>query len=45
MATIRETKRSRRRRNAVPSVAIAGYTNAGKSTLLKIVATHGRFGA
>jgi GTPase len=34
MATIRETKRSRRRRNSVPSVAIAGYTNAGKSSLL-----------
>ena len=34
MATIRETKRSRRRRHSVPSVAIAGYTNAGKSSLL-----------
>jgi GTPase len=34
MATMRETKRSRRRRNSVPSVAIAGYTNAGKSSLL-----------
>src|SRR6185436_12192536 len=32
MATIRETKRSRRRRNSVPAVAIAGYTNAGKSS-------------
>ncbi|WP_115848904.1 GTPase HflX [Thermasporomyces composti] len=30
----RETKRLQRRRNAVPSVAIAGYTNAGKSSLL-----------
>jgi len=30
----RETKRQERRRNAVPSVAIAGYTNAGKSSLL-----------
>ncbi|WP_148575118.1 GTPase HflX [Nocardioides caldifontis] len=34
MATTRETKRSERRRNAVPAVAIAGYTNAGKSSLL-----------
>jgi len=30
----REVQRSRRRRRNVPSVAIAGYTNAGKSTLL-----------
>ncbi len=30
----RETKRSRRQRSHVPSVAIAGYTNAGKSSLL-----------
>ncbi|HEY7222923.1 MAG TPA: GTPase HflX [Micromonosporaceae bacterium] len=34
MKTIRETKRSGRRRHAVPSVVIAGYTNAGKSSLL-----------
>src|SRR5205814_16711 len=34
MATIRETKRAGRRRRHVPSVAIAGYTNAGKSSLL-----------
>ena len=34
MATSRETKRKDRRRNAVPSVAIAGYTNSGKSSLL-----------
>jgi GTP-binding protein HflX len=34
MAPARETKRSGRRRNAVPAVAIAGYTNAGKSSLL-----------
>ena len=34
MKTTRETMRSERRRNAVPSVAIAGYTNAGKSSLL-----------
>src|ERR671912_243899 len=34
MVTTRETKRSERRRNAIPAVAIAGYTNAGKSSLL-----------
>ncbi|WP_326555720.1 GTPase HflX [Micromonospora sp. NBC_01813] len=34
MRTVRETKRARRTRNAVPGVAIAGYTNAGKSSLL-----------
>lgn len=34
MAPTRETKRSGRRRGGVPSVAIAGYTNAGKSSLL-----------
>ncbi|MGY1750835.1 GTPase HflX [Modestobacter sp. SYSU DS0511] len=34
MATARATQRSSRSRNAVPSVAIAGYTNAGKSSLL-----------
>jgi GTP-binding protein HflX len=34
METVRRTKRAGRRRNAVPSVAIAGYTNAGKSSLL-----------
>ncbi|NLJ55151.1 MAG: GTPase HflX [Intrasporangiaceae bacterium] len=34
MKTVRETKRGSRRANKVPSVAIAGYTNAGKSSLL-----------
>jgi GTP-binding protein HflX len=34
MKPARETKRANRRRNEVPSVAIAGYTNAGKSSLL-----------
>ncbi|MBL1067124.1 GTPase HflX [Streptomyces sp. 7-21] len=34
MRTSREVKRQERRRNRVPSVAIAGYTNAGKSSLL-----------
>ena len=31
---VRETKRQERRRHQVPSVAIVGYTNAGKSSLL-----------
>ncbi|MDR6861716.1 GTPase HflX [Phycicoccus sp. 3266] len=34
MKTSRDTRRLSRRANAVPSVAIAGYTNAGKSSLL-----------
>jgi GTPase len=34
MAQARDTKRQERVRHAVPSVAIAGYTNAGKSSLL-----------
>jgi len=34
MKTGRDTKRSSRRSHGVPSVAIAGYTNAGKSSLL-----------
>lgn len=34
MEPVRATKRSRRRRDHIPSVAIAGYTNAGKSSLI-----------
>ncbi|MFN8080357.1 MAG: GTPase HflX [Kineosporiaceae bacterium] len=34
MKAARDTKRSGRRRHEVPSVAIAGYTNAGKSSIL-----------
>lgn len=34
MKPARDAKRATRKRNAVPSVAIAGYTNAGKSSLL-----------
>src|SRR3954468_24475075 len=34
MSTARDVKRQQRDRKAVPSVAIAGYTNAGKSSLL-----------
>jgi GTP-binding protein HflX len=37
MRTVRETKRGSRRRNEVPAVAIAGYTNAGKSSLLNAI--------
>jgi GTPase len=34
MKISRDTKRSERRKKNIPSVAIAGYTNAGKSSLL-----------
>lgn len=34
MKVSRDTKRSERRKKNIPSVAIAGYTNAGKSSLL-----------
>jgi GTPase len=37
MGTVRATKRGRRVANEVPSVAIAGYTNAGKSSLLNVL--------
>jgi GTPase len=38
MKPAREAKRANRKRNAVPSVAIVGYTNAGKSTFLNTLA-------
>jgi GTP-binding protein HflX len=38
MAPARETRRASRRRGGVPSVAIVGYTNAGKSSLLNRLA-------
>jgi GTP-binding protein HflX len=41
MRTVRTTKRSRRSRNGVPAVAIAGYTNAGKSSLLNSLTSAG----
>jgi GTP-binding protein HflX len=34
MKRVRQTERATRRANRVPAVAIAGYTNAGKSSLL-----------
>jgi GTP-binding protein HflX len=34
MKNARDTKRSKREKSAIPQVAIAGYTNAGKSSLL-----------
>ncbi len=34
MGSTRQTKRAERRRHQIPAVAIAGYTNAGKSSLL-----------
>ncbi len=37
MKTARDTQRADRKRHGVPSVAIAGYTNAGKSSLLNRV--------
>ncbi|GAA3705618.1 GTPase HflX [Nonomuraea antimicrobica] len=37
MSTSRETMRHQRQRREVPAVAIAGYTNAGKSSLLNRV--------
>ncbi|MEU8103581.1 GTPase HflX [Nonomuraea muscovyensis] len=37
MSTSRETMRQRRSQREVPAVAIAGYTNAGKSSLLNRV--------
>jgi GTP-binding protein HflX len=41
MKPAREAKRANRKRNAVPSVAIAGYTNAGKSSLLNRITSAG----
>jgi GTP-binding protein HflX len=40
-APAREAKRAERKRNTVPSVAIAGYTNAGKSSLLNRLTSAG----
>lgn len=37
MKTAREIKRSQRRASVVPQIAIAGYTNAGKSSLINAI--------
>lgn len=41
MAPARDTKRTSRSRNETPAVAIAGYTNAGKSSLLNRITKAG----
>ena len=41
MAPARDIKRATRSKNQVPSVAIAGYTNAGKSSLLNRITRAG----
>ena len=41
MKGTRDTKRQERRRHAIPSVSIAGYTNAGKSSLLNRLTSAG----
>ncbi len=41
MSTARQTQRSARRRSQIPAVAIAGYTNAGKSSLLNRLTSAG----
>ena len=41
MKPAREAKRANRKRNEIPSVAIAGYTNAGKSSLMNRITRAG----
>jgi GTP-binding protein HflX len=35
LRTVRDVKRAQRQRSSIPQVAIVGYTNAGKSTLMR----------
>ena len=44
MRQVRETQRGERRRHEVPGVAIVGYTNAGKSSLLNAADRRGGAG-
>ncbi|MGH2765492.1 MAG: GTPase HflX [Actinomycetota bacterium] len=41
LTTAREVKRAGRERSGVPQVALAGYTNAGKSTLMNAMTSAG----
>lgn len=41
MKTSREIKRSQRQRSTLPKIAIAGYTNAGKSSLINAMTNAG----
>ncbi|AKP08901.1 GTPase HflX [Corynebacterium pseudotuberculosis] len=41
MKTAREVKRSQRRESTIPQIAIAGYTNAGKSSLINALTDAG----
>src|SRR6266511_1519289 len=41
LSRTRQTKRSRRESSGIPQVAIAGYTNAGKSTLMNALTEAG----
>ncbi|GAA3908032.1 GTPase HflX [Actinoplanes auranticolor] len=41
LRTVRQTKRAKRTNSGVPAVAIAGYTNAGKSSLLNRLTSAG----
>ena len=37
MVQVRQTQRRRRKQNEIPIVALVGYTNAGKSSLLNAI--------